>query len=85
MAALSEMAADAAELYEKVPMINAGHLDGQPPFSAGTHLSVLYAKGIYEVPGLGQGRVSSVGVCDRSEDLVDHDCTDRSDLDDHAA
>lgn len=43
MAALSEMAADAAERHEQVTAINVGYLDGQHPFPERTHLSVLFA------------------------------------------
>jgi hypothetical protein len=42
-AALDEMAADAAELYEQVVTINASYLDGHHPFPERTHLSVLFA------------------------------------------
>lgn len=43
IAALSEMANDAAALYEQVVSINASYLDGQHPFPQRTHLSVLFA------------------------------------------
>lgn len=43
VAALDKMAADAAELYEQVTVINASYLDGQHPFPERTHLSVLFA------------------------------------------
>ena len=43
MAALDQMAADAAEMYEQVVTINTSYLDGQHPFPQRTHLSVLFA------------------------------------------
>jgi DNA-binding PadR family transcriptional regulator len=43
VAALDEMAADAARRYEEVAVINAGYLDGRHPFPQRTHLSVLFA------------------------------------------
>ena len=43
IAALDQMAADAAEMYEQVVTINTGYLDGQHPFPQRTHLSVLFA------------------------------------------
>lgn len=43
MAALTEMAEDAAEMYEQVATINVGYLDSQHPFPERTHLSVLFA------------------------------------------
>jgi len=43
VAALDEMAADAAELHEQVTRINVGYLDGEHPFPDRTHLSVLFA------------------------------------------
>ena len=43
VAALDEMAADAAELHEQVTTINVGYLDGEHPFPDRTHLSVLFA------------------------------------------
>jgi len=42
-AALDQMAADAAEMYEQVVTINTGYLDGLHPFPQRTHLSVLFA------------------------------------------
>ena len=42
-AALDQMAADAAEMYEQVVTINTGYLDGLHPFPPRTHLSVLFA------------------------------------------
>jgi hypothetical protein len=42
-AALDQMAADAAEMYEQVATINTSYLDGQHPFPQRTHLSVLFA------------------------------------------
>ena len=42
-AALDQMAADAAEMYEQVVTINTGYLDGEHPFPQRTHLSVLFA------------------------------------------
>jgi PadR family transcriptional regulator AphA len=43
IAALDQMAADAAEMYEQVVAINVGYLDGQHPFPERVHLSVLFA------------------------------------------
>ena len=43
MAALDQMAADAAEMYDQVVTINTGYLDGLHPFPQRTHLSVLFA------------------------------------------
>ena len=43
MAALDQMAADAAEMYDQVVTINTGYLDGSHPFPQRTHLSVLFA------------------------------------------
>lgn len=43
IAALTEMADDAADLYEQVVAINTTYLDGQHPFPKRTHLSVLFA------------------------------------------
>ena len=43
LAALTDMADDAAELYEQVTSINAGYLHGEHPFPQRTHLSVLFA------------------------------------------
>ena len=43
LAALEEMAEDAARMYEQVATINTGYLDGQHPFPQRTHLSVLFA------------------------------------------
>ena len=43
MAALDQMAADAAERYAQVVTINIGYLDGLHPFPQRTHLSVLFA------------------------------------------
>lgn len=43
VAALDDMASDAAELYEQVVAINTGYLDGAHPFPDRTHLSVLFA------------------------------------------
>jgi len=43
VAALDEMAADAAAMYEQVAAINVGYLDGHHPFPERTHLSVLFA------------------------------------------
>lgn len=43
LAALTAMAADAAELHEQVTSINAGYLDGEHPFPQRIHLSVLFA------------------------------------------
>lgn len=42
-AALDQMAADAAAMYEQVVTINTGYLDGKHPFPPRTHLSVLFA------------------------------------------
>ena len=43
LAALDQMAADAAEMYDQVVTINTGYLDGSHPFPQRTHLSVLFA------------------------------------------
>ena len=43
MAALDQMADDAAEMYDQVVTINTGYLDGLHPFPQRTHLSVLFA------------------------------------------
>jgi DNA-binding PadR family transcriptional regulator len=43
MAALDQLAADAAETYEQVLSINAGYLDGEHPFPERVHVSVLFA------------------------------------------
>jgi len=43
VAALDQMAADAAEMYEQVVTINSGYLDGDHPFPDRTHLSALFA------------------------------------------
>lgn len=43
LAALTEMADDAAELYEQVVAINSSYLDAEHPFPERTHLSVLFA------------------------------------------
>lgn len=43
MAALDQMAADAAEMHDQVVTINTGYLDGLHPFPQRTHLSVLFA------------------------------------------
>ncbi len=43
LAALTDMADDAAAMHEQVAEINAGYLDGQHPFPQRTHLSVLFA------------------------------------------
>ncbi len=43
IAALSEMADDAAAMYEQVATINTNYLDGRHPFPKRTHLSVLFA------------------------------------------
>lgn len=43
LAALSDMADDAAEMYEQVATINTGYLTGEHPFPQRTHLSVLFA------------------------------------------
>ena len=43
MAALDQLAADAAETYEQVLNINAGYLDDEHPFPERVHVSVLFA------------------------------------------
>lgn len=43
VAALDEMAADAAKRHEEVTAINTSYLEGQHPFPERTHLSVLFA------------------------------------------
>ncbi len=43
LAALDQMGAEAAALYEQVTTINSGYLDGEHPFPERTHLSVLFA------------------------------------------
>jgi DNA-binding PadR family transcriptional regulator len=43
VAALEEMASDAADLYEQVATINTSYLEGHHPFPERMHLSVLFA------------------------------------------
>jgi DNA-binding PadR family transcriptional regulator len=43
VAALEDMASDAADQYEQVYAINAGYLDGSHPFPERVHLSALFA------------------------------------------
>ena len=83
LAALDEMAADAAELYEQVVTINSGYLDGEHPFPGRIHLSALFATFQLELFDLivrwvdfAKGEIATwpttrgLGMTDRTEDIL---------------
>lgn len=83
LAALDEMAADAAELYEQVVTINSGYLAGEHPFPGRIHLSALFATFQLELFDLivrwvdfAKGEIATwpttqgLGMTDRTEDIL---------------
>ena len=84
LAALTEMADVAADLYEQVATINTSYLDGQHPFPERTHLSVLFATFQLELfdlmvrwVGFAKAEIATwpatdgLGMTDRTEAILD--------------
>lgn len=94
IAAVDQLAADAAETYEQVLTINAGYLEGGHPFPERVHVSVLFATFQLELSDLmarwaefAKAEIAAwpttegLGMTDRTEELLEAITQRRSVLD----